>query len=162
MHTTDVHVMKLDVLTVDGLKIRYAAQPKGAAPAVVLCSPWPESIYAFLPLWQGLARDFSLVAVDLLGFGQSDGRPDLMSPHAMGDFIVRIVEAFDLAQPHAIGPDVGTPALLVAAARHPGVFRSILVGGGDTALMMTIISNTTEPTYDQQRKQTAGPRHAPR
>jgi len=121
MHTTDVPVMTLDVLTVDGLKIRYAAQPKGAAPAVMLCSPWPESIDAYVPLWQHLARDFSLVAVDLPGFGQSDGRPDLMSPHAMGKFIVRIVEGFGLDQPHAIGPDVGTPALLFAAARHPGV-----------------------------------------
>ncbi len=138
MHMTDVNVMKPDVLTVDGLKIRYAAQPKGSAQAVVLFSPWPESIYAFLPLWQGLAQDFSLVAVDLPGFGQSDGRPDLISPHAMGEFIVRIVEGVGLAQPHAIGPDVGTPALLFAAARHPGVFRSILVGGGASTVPLRI------------------------
>lgn len=131
-------MMTPDVMTVDGLRIRYASQLKDSAQAVVLFSPWPESLYAFLPLWQGLARDFSLVAVDLPGFGQSDGRPDLMSPHAMGEFIVRIVERVGLAQPHAIGPDIGTSALLFAAANHPGVFRSLLIGSGASTFPLRI------------------------
>jgi hypothetical protein len=36
-------------------------------------------------MWQDLARDFSLVAVDLPGSGQPEGRPDLMSPQATGE-----------------------------------------------------------------------------
>jgi len=33
---------------------------------------------------------------------------------------------------HAVGPDVGTPALLFAAARNPGLFVSLVVGSGAT------------------------------
>ncbi len=118
------------IATVDGLTIRYATNPRGSGDPVLLCSPWPESLFAFLPIWDTLSRDFPLIAFDLPGFGQSEGRPDLMSPHAMGEFIVRFADQFDLAQPHVIAPDVGTPAVLFAAAAHPQRFRSIVVGSG--------------------------------
>jgi pimeloyl-ACP methyl ester carboxylesterase len=118
------------VETVDGLTIRYATTGRDARDTVLLCSPWPESLFAFAPIWDTLSRDFSLVAFDLPGFGQSEGRTDLMSPHAMGEFVVRLADHFGLGQPHVIGPDVGTPALLFAAANHPRRFRSIVAGSG--------------------------------
>ena len=117
-------------VTHDGLTIRYVSSPKPSAEAVILLSPWPESIYAYVPIWPALANEFSLVAVDLPGFGQSQGRPDLMGPRAMAEFVVGISEELGLRQPHAVGPDIGTGALLFAAAKHPGVFRSLIVGAG--------------------------------
>ena len=114
----------------DGLRIRYVRSPRPAAESVLLLSPWPESVYAFARVWPRLAERFSLTAVDLPGFGQSDGRADVMSPRAMGDFVVQIADELGLGQPHAVGPDVGTGALLFAAARHPGAFASLVVGAG--------------------------------
>jgi pimeloyl-ACP methyl ester carboxylesterase len=95
-----------------------------------MLSPWPESIYAYQPTWDTLAARFSLVAVDLPGFGQSQGRSELMSPRAMGEFTVRFATELGLDRPHGLGPDIGTAALLCAAADHPGVFASIVVGAG--------------------------------
>src|SRR6266566_370379 len=103
----------------EGLRIRYVASSKPSAESVMLLSPWPESIYAFIRIWPQLSRQFSLTAVDLPGFGQSDGRADLMSPRRMGEFVVDIAAELGLGQPHAVGPDVGTGALLFAAAAHP-------------------------------------------
>jgi pimeloyl-ACP methyl ester carboxylesterase len=122
---------------IDGLKIRYAcSQPPASAEndgiPMLLLSPWPESIYAFLPTWDTFASLGPLVAVDLPGFGLSQSRPDVMAPEAMGEFILQIMDAFGLDRPHAIGPDVGTPALLFAAANHPGLFRSLVIGSGAT------------------------------
>ena len=114
----------------DGLRIRYVRSPRPAAESVLLLSPWPESVYAFVRMWPALSERFSLAAVDLPGFGQSDGRPDLMSPRRMGDFVVQIADELGLGQPHAVGPDVGTGALLFAAARHPEAFASLVVGAG--------------------------------
>ena len=114
----------------EGLSIRYAVSPRPGAESVIMFSPWPESIYAFAPVWPALASEFSLAAVDLPGFGQSEGRPELMAPHAMGEFTVGIAAKLGLDQPHAVGPDVGTGALLFAAARHPAAFRSVIVGAG--------------------------------
>jgi pimeloyl-ACP methyl ester carboxylesterase len=117
-------------MTHEGLRIRYAVSPRPGAESVIMFSPWPESIYAFAPVWPALASEFSLVAVDLPGFGQSEGRPELMAPHAMGEFAVGIAAELGLDRPHAVGPDIGTGALLFGAARHPAAFRSVIVGAG--------------------------------
>ena len=119
-----------EFLSLDGLSIRYAASYRPDAPTLLMLSPWPESIYAYLPTWEILAARFSLVAVDLPGFGQSQGRPELMSPRAMGDFTVRFAAELGLERPHGLGPDIGTATLLCAAAYHPGTFASIIVGAG--------------------------------
>ncbi len=42
----------------------------------------------------------------------SERRDSLMTPKAMGEFIVRAADAFGLRQPHLVGPDVGTGASL--------------------------------------------------
>ena len=61
---------------IDGLKIRYATNGRGNE-KVVLFSPWPESIFAFAPVWAGLTTQFEVLAIDLPGFGQSEARDDL-------------------------------------------------------------------------------------
>ena len=96
----------------------------------MLFSPWPESIFAFAPVWDGLVRQFEVLAIDLPGFGRSEGRDDLFTPQTMGDFIVKAIEAFGLTSIHAIGLDVGAPSLLFASLSRPELFRSLIVGAG--------------------------------
>ncbi|WP_439656810.1 alpha/beta fold hydrolase [Lentzea sp. HUAS TT2] len=115
--------------TIDGLSIRYAVSANNR-PAALLLAPWPESVYAFDPTWARLAQVASLIAVDLPGFGHSDLREDLLSPSRMGEFVVRIADAFELERPHVVGPDIGTSAALFAAAKAPERFRSIVIGSG--------------------------------
>jgi pimeloyl-ACP methyl ester carboxylesterase len=123
--------------TIDGLSIRFAESEERGDHALLL-SPWPESIYSYEPTWSRLAEHTHLVAIDLPGFGQSDRRDDLMSPRAMGEFLVRVADAFGLQSPHVVGPDVGTGASLFAAALHPGRFCSLVVGTGATAVPLQL------------------------
>jgi pimeloyl-ACP methyl ester carboxylesterase len=62
-----------------------------------LLSPRPESLLAFEPMWARLAEHAHLVAIDLPGFGHSQRRDALLSPRAMGEFIIRAADAFGLA-----------------------------------------------------------------
>ena len=135
---SDRDLIRPEFTTLDGLAIRYATSPKPGAETVVLLSPWPESIYAYLPTWQRLAERFSLVAVDLPGFGRSQGRPDLLSTRAMGEFVIRMISSFDIDVPHVVGPDVGTGALLWAAVTHPEAFSSIVVGAGGATFPLQV------------------------
>jgi len=66
-----------------------------------------------------------------------------MSPSAMGDFIPNILAALGLDRVHAIGPDVGTSALLFAANTHSNLFESLVVGSGatDTALTAGVLKD---------------------
>jgi pimeloyl-ACP methyl ester carboxylesterase len=61
------------------LRVRCAESTGPSA----LSSPWPESVYAFGPIWPPLANVARLLAVDLPGFGRSERRDDLLSPRAM-------------------------------------------------------------------------------
>jgi pimeloyl-ACP methyl ester carboxylesterase len=125
-------------LDIDGLAIRYVAGGSAAGQPLVLLSPWPESIYAYAPIWPYLASRFSLTAIDLPGFGRSDGRPDLYSPRAQADLLPRIVDALGVGSAHAVGPDVATALLLFTEALHPGTFTSIQVGGGAAAFPLQV------------------------
>ncbi|MBI0375693.1 MULTISPECIES: alpha/beta fold hydrolase [Streptomyces] len=124
--------------TVDGLSIRYAESDKPHEHEALLLSPWPESLYAYDAGWSRLAEHAHLIAVDLPGFGHSELREDLLSPKAMGEFIVRLADAFGLAKPHVVGPDIGTSAVLFAAAQHPDRFRSAVVGTGGAAVPLQL------------------------
>ncbi|WP_327290495.1 alpha/beta fold hydrolase [Streptomyces sp. NBC_01198] len=124
--------------TIDGLSIRYAESDGPGDSEALLLSPWPESLYSYDPIWSELAAHARLTAVDLPGFGHSELREDLLSPTAMGEFVVRIADAFGLAKPHVVGPDIGTAASLFAAARHPDRFRSLVVGTGGAAVPITL------------------------
>ncbi|MFC6986801.1 alpha/beta fold hydrolase [Streptomyces cirratus] len=115
----------------------------------LLLSPWPESLYAYDATWSTLARHARLIAVDLPGFGQSELREDLLSPTAMGDFIVRIADAFGLVRPHVVGPDIGTPAALFAAARHPNRFQTLVVGAGGAAVPLKLGSPLEDWVLDE-------------
>ena len=80
--------IQTQVRTIDGLSIRFAESEDRDDDALLL-SPWPESIYCYEPTWSRLAEHAHLVAMDLPGFGQSERRDSLMSPKAMGEFLVR-------------------------------------------------------------------------
>ena len=118
---------------IDGLSIRFAESAPLNADALLL-SPWPESVFAYEPIWSRLAEQAHLVAIDLPGFGRSERSNALMSPRAMGEFIVRVADAFRLEKPHVVGPDIGTSAALFAAAAHTGRFSSLVVGTGGAAV----------------------------
>src|SRR6266702_829452 len=89
--------------TIDGLSTRFAESETRDDHALLL-SPRPESIYAFEPTWSRLAQHTHLVAIDLPGFGRSERRDELMSPRAVGEFLVHVADAFGLESPHVVGP----------------------------------------------------------
>jgi len=122
----------------DGVEIRYAEANAGAEPTLLLLSPWPESLYAWEQLWPRLSAAAHVIAIDLPGFGHSEARVDLYSPQAMGRFLVRLIEEWELGAPHIVGPDVGCPATLFAAAESPTSLTSAIVGNGATSYPLEV------------------------
>lgn len=130
----------LETTMIDGLSVRFAHARREGAETLLLLSPWPESLMAFLPIWDRLVAQYDVLALDLPGFGGSQGRADVIAPEAMGDFIEKAVRHFGLVQPHAVGPDVGTSALLFAAANHPQAFSTITIGSGAVSYPLNVAS----------------------
>jgi pimeloyl-ACP methyl ester carboxylesterase len=152
--------MRVQVREIDGLSIRYADSGGTQEPTLLLTSPWPESIYAFAPMWMTLAEHARLFAVDLPGFGASERRDDLLSPRGMGEFLARMIDEADLDRPHMVAPDVGTSAALFAAAAHPERIASVTVGTGGAAVPLDLgeplRSWVLDPDLDKYRQIDSG------
>ncbi len=124
--------------TADGLVIRCAEAGEGGDETVLLLNPWPESLFAWDTIWSRLAQAARLVAIDLPGFGQSEHRAELLSPRAMGRFLLRLVDEWELGRPHLVGPDVGTGAVLFAASEDLDRFPSAVVGSGGASFPLDV------------------------
>jgi pimeloyl-ACP methyl ester carboxylesterase len=141
--------------TFDGVRVRYADTEGLRKQTIVLTSPWPESLYAFTPIWVTLSEHARLFAVDLPGFGASERRDKLLAPRAMGVFLARLLAEVGLHRPHIVAPDVGTAAALFAAADNPGLFASLTVGAGGAKVPIELgeplASWVLEPDLDKYR-----------
>ncbi len=114
----------------DGVRVRFADNKADSDVTVLLLAPWPESLWAFRRIWDRVAELGRVVAIDLPGFGHSDGRPELIAPEASGAFLARLIDEWSLGAPHVVGPDVGTAAALFLAAKSPERVTSLTIGGG--------------------------------
>jgi pimeloyl-ACP methyl ester carboxylesterase len=114
----------------DGVRVRFADTKADSEVTVLLLAPWPESLWAFRRIWDRVGAVGRAVAIDLPGFGHSDGRPELIAPDASGEFLARLIDEWGLGAPHIVGPDVGTAAALFLAAKAPERVTSLTVGGG--------------------------------
>jgi pimeloyl-ACP methyl ester carboxylesterase len=141
---------------IDGVRVRYADSGGSQEPTLLLTSPWPESVYAFTPMWAALAEHARLFAIDLPGFGASERRDELMSPKSMGVFLAKLIAEADLGKPHIVAPDVGTSAALFAAAAHPELISSLIVGTGGAAVPIELgeplRSWVLDPDLDKYRR----------
>lgn len=114
----------------DGARIRFADSNAKSDTTVLLLAPWPETVWAFRRIWGRVTSAGRLVAIELPGFGHSDGRPELIAPDAAGAFLEGLIDEWGLGSPHIVGPDVGTAAALFLAAKAPERVTSLTIGGG--------------------------------
>jgi pimeloyl-ACP methyl ester carboxylesterase len=130
MGTQTVAPMSTYFRVCDGVRVRFADTKAESGTAVLLLSPWPERLWAFRRTWDRVAAVGRVVAIDLPGFGHSDGRPELIAPDTSGAFLARLIDEWGLGAPHVVGPDVGTAAALFLAAKAPVRVTSLTIGGG--------------------------------
>jgi pimeloyl-ACP methyl ester carboxylesterase len=107
---------------IGGLTVRFAAASEDHSDHALLLSPWPESLLAFEPAWWRLAKRTHLVAVDLPGFGHSQRSDSLLTPQAMGEFIIAVADAFGLEHPHVVASSIGAAVPLQVG----GMIRDII------------------------------------
>src|SRR3954470_12808809 len=68
----------------DGVRVRFADTKAASDVVVLLLAPWPESLRAFRRIRDHVTSVGRVVAIDLPGFGHSDGRRDLIAPDSSG------------------------------------------------------------------------------
>lgn len=114
--------------TIAGRNIRLAQAGPADAPLVVLLSPFPESILSFTGSWEALTEKCRVIAIDLPGFGASEGDRKDMTPTAQGAHLAAIFEELDLQDIYLVARDVGMAASLAYILDHKHRVTSLAVG----------------------------------
>lgn len=130
----DTLAIQTSRVTIDGLEIRLARAPKADAPTVLFLSPLPQSLHCYEQTWTHLTGEADLVAVDLPGFGGSEGGMDQMTFAAQSAFLEKIVSHLDLSDVHIVAPDVAMPVALHYVMHRAHAASSILIGDGPGVL----------------------------
>jgi len=127
--TPDV-TLPLETRRIAGRNIRLAEAGPTDAPLVVLLSPFPESILSYAGSWKALTKKCRVLAIDLPGFGASEGDRKDMSPSAQGAHLASIFDELDLQDIHLVAPDVGMAAALAYVLDHKHRLKTMAVGHG--------------------------------
>ena len=129
-HASANLTMKPKYMSLDGLKIRYATAGNANGPTVLFLSPLPQSILCYDKTWSELSANANMVALDLPGFGKSEGGMSYMTFSAQSAFLQKFINKLEISDVHIVAPDVGMPVALHYVLHRDHKAKSILIGAG--------------------------------
>jgi pimeloyl-ACP methyl ester carboxylesterase len=100
----------------------------GDGPPLLLVHGWPQSWYQFRLLMPALARDFTVIAVDQRGMGDSDKPRDGYDPGTLANDLAALMDALGHERFAVLGCDTGMVIAYALAADHPGRVVRLAVG----------------------------------
>lgn len=115
----------MDQVEAAGLRIAY--RRVGAGPPLVLLHGIFDDSRAWRPQLDGLSDEFTVVAWDAPGCGQSSDPPEMFSLADWADALAGFIAALGLERPHVLGLSLGAMFALELYRRHPGVPRSLVL-----------------------------------
>jgi pimeloyl-ACP methyl ester carboxylesterase len=100
---------------------------------VLLLHGFPETVYAWTPVAQNLARDYEVHAIDWPGYGQSSRPPVEKFSYSPKDYSIVLGEYIkkshiDKSKLVIYGTDVGALPVLLLAMDQPNIAKKIIVG----------------------------------
>ena len=120
----------IDVPNADGTLRRVHYRKVGCGPPLLMVHQSPRSSAEYTDLMLRWAADFTCIAPDTPGFGDSQALPH-ENPECedYADAVIAFLDAIGLAKVAAYGFHSGAIILVTAAKRHPERFSGIACGG---------------------------------
>jgi pimeloyl-ACP methyl ester carboxylesterase len=115
----------VDQVEVRGLRIAY--QRQGQGPPLVLAHGWPSDSRQWRRQIEGLSDEFTVVAWDAPGAGQSQDPPETFRLSDWADSLADFIDALHLGRPHVAGLSFGGGLALELYHRHPSVPRTLVL-----------------------------------
>ncbi|MSO65725.1 MAG: alpha/beta hydrolase [Alphaproteobacteria bacterium] len=136
----------------------------GSGSPLLLLHPGPRSSRYYWRLAPLLARHFSVMAPDTLGFGNSDPAPAAVTIAALADNIAEFLDRLGVARAHIFGMHTGNKIATALAVHRPEKIHGLILCGMTHSLVpdqehrnaeiKKIIGHFHEPTpADQERRQ---------
>jgi pimeloyl-ACP methyl ester carboxylesterase len=111
--------------TVNGIQMHYVMGGKGDA--VVLLHGWPETWYAWHKVMPALAKNYTVIAPDLRGLGDSSKPPTGYDGKTLAEDIHQLVAQIGFKSIFLVGHDIGTQVAYSYAVVHPMEVKKLAV-----------------------------------
>lgn len=104
------------VATVNEIRLHYVIG--GHGDPVVLLHGWPQTWYAWRKIMPALAEQYTVIAPDMRGFGDSDKPATGYDKRTVADDIYQLVRQLGFERIFLVGHDMGGPVGYAYAAAH--------------------------------------------
>ena len=145
----------MDKIKVDGLSIAFEQKGKGS-PLVLLHGALSDS-----RMWHrqidALSDEFTLVAWDAPGCGNSEDPPKSFSLSDFADSLAGLIEVLNLENPHVIGLSFGGGLALELYHRHPEIPKSLVLASAYAGWAGSLPPEEVEERVKQGLKQSDWP-----
>jgi pimeloyl-ACP methyl ester carboxylesterase len=111
--------------TVNGITLHYVRGGNG--PAVVLIHGFPQDWFEYRAIMPQLAKQFTVIAVDLRGVGASTGKPGGYDAPNMAEDVHQLVAALKLDRVYIVGHDIGGQVAYAFVRRYPEETRGAMI-----------------------------------
>lgn len=115
----------VELVEVRGLEIAY--ERVGAGPPLVFLHGAAEDSRIWQPQLAGLADEFTVVAWDEPGAGQSSDLPECLGLSGLADVLAALSETLDLGPAHVAGLSWGGTVALELYRRHPALVATLIM-----------------------------------
>lgn len=109
-------------------RIRYEVQ--GTGPVVVLIHGFASSLDVWTRLAQDLSKEYTVIRMDLKGFGWSDRSEGDYSPAAQADIVWGLLEQLNIQEFDLVAHSWGSSVSLQMALDRPGQIRKMALYDG--------------------------------
>jgi pimeloyl-ACP methyl ester carboxylesterase len=111
--------------SVNGIQMHYVIGGQGDP--VVLLHGWPETWYAWRHVMPALAKNYTVIAPDLRGLGDSSKPPSGYDGKTVAEDIHQLVTQLGFRTIFLVGHDIGTQIAYSYAAEHPTEVEKLAV-----------------------------------
>jgi pimeloyl-ACP methyl ester carboxylesterase len=111
--------------TVNGVRLHYVRGGKG--PAVILIHGFPQDWFEYHAIMPRLAKQFTVVAVDLRGVGGSSSSPGGYDAANMAEDVYQLIAALKLQRVYIVGHDIGGMVAYGFVRRYPEAARGVMI-----------------------------------
>jgi pimeloyl-ACP methyl ester carboxylesterase len=111
--------------SVNGTRIHYVRG--GTGPALILIHGFPQDWFEYHEIMPRLAKQFTVLAVDLRGVGGSAETPDGYDANSMAEDVYQLLAALKLERVYVVGHDIGGMVAYAFARLHPEATRGAMI-----------------------------------
>lgn len=110
---------------VNGIRMHYVRA--GSGPLVLLLHGWPQTWFAWRNIFPALTSDYTVIAPDLRGCGQSERTEGGYDKRTISEDLRGLIAHAGFSRAHVVGHDMGGKAAYILAHLHPGVISKLVL-----------------------------------